>query len=78
MIRFLQNLKGRRNGGKGMFTKVSDNVLVTIKREDDGLKICTVAKIIDGKWKNYFLRAFGSTKVIAWMPFPEPYGGGRK
>ena len=45
MIRFLQNLKGRRNGGKGMFTKVSDNVLVTIKREDDGLKICTVAKI---------------------------------
>lgn len=56
-----------------MYTKVSDNVLVTIKHEDCGLGILQVAKTTDGKWKNDFLRVFDSAKVIAWMPFPEPY-----
>lgn len=63
---------------KGMFTKTSDNVLVTIKCEDGGLGMCKVAKTIDGKWINDVLIAFRSAKVIAWMPFPEPYEGERK
>lgn len=71
-------LKGTEKMKEGMFTKTSDNVLVTIKYEDDGLGICQVAKTIDGKWKNDFLKAFRSAKVIAWMPFPEPYKGEEK
>ena len=66
-------LKGTEKWKKGMFTKVSDNVSVTIKREDDEPEIYTTAKTIDGEWKNDFLRAFSSAKVIAWMPFPESY-----
>lgn len=66
-------LKVTEEWKKGMYTKVSDNVLVTIKHEDCGLGILQVAKTTDGKWKNDFLRAFSSAKVIAWMPFPEPY-----
>lgn len=30
------------------------------------------------KWINDVLIAFRSAKVIAWMPFPEPYEGERK
>ena len=56
-----------------MFAKVSDDVLVTIKREDGEQEICTTAKTRDGEWKNDFLRAFRNAKAIAWMPFPEPY-----
>ena len=70
--------KGTEKWKKGMFTKVSDNVLVTIKHEDGGLGMCKVAKTIDGKWINDVLIAFRSAKVIAWMPFPKPYEGERK
>ena len=66
-------LKGTEKWKKGMPASVSDNVLVTIKHENGGLGICQVAKTIDGKWENDFLRAISSAKVIAWMPFPEPY-----
>ena len=69
-------LKGTEKWEKGMFTKVSDNVIVTIKCEDGEPEICAIAKTIDGKWKNDFLRAFSSARVIAWIPFPEPYREG--
>ena len=45
-----------------------------VKRCEDGeQEICTTAKTRDEEWKNDFLRAFRSAKVIAWMLFPEPY-----
>lgn len=65
--------KGPEEWKKGIFAKVSDDVLVTIKCEDGEQEICTTAKTRDGEWKNDFLRAFRNAKVIAWMPFPEPY-----
>ena len=65
--------KGQEEWKKGMFAKVSVDVLVTIKCEDGEQEICTTAKTRDGEWKNDFLRAFRSAKVIAWMPFPKPY-----
>lgn len=71
-------LKGTEKWEKGMFTKVSDYVLVTVKCEDGIMEKCQVAKTRDGEWKNDFFRAFRSAKVIAWMPFPEPYEEERK
>lgn len=69
-------LKGTAKWKIGMFETCSDDVLVTIKYGDEIMKKCQVAKTIDGKWKNGYLRALSSTKVIAWMPFPEPMKGG--
>ena len=66
-------LKGTDEWKKGMFAGASDDVLVTIECEDGGLEKCQTAKIIDGEWKNTFLRTFSGAKVIAWMPFPEAY-----
>lgn len=54
-----------------MFEKISDNVNVTIKFEN-GKTVTTTSHTTDGKWrceKEYGL----NTKVIAWMPLPEPY-----
>lgn len=65
--------KGTEKWKKGMFAKVSDNVLATIKCEDGEQEICTTAKTRDGEWKNDFLRAYSDAKITAWMPFPEPY-----
>ena len=70
---FFTKLKGTDEWKKGMFAGVSDDVLVTIEREDGGLEMCQTAKTVDGEWKNSFLRTFSGAKVIAWMPFPETY-----
>lgn len=66
-------LKGTDEWKAGMFGGVSDYVLVTIEHEGSVLEKCQVAKTIDGKWENSFLRAFSNARVIAWMPFPKPY-----
>ena len=57
-------LKGTDEWKKEMFASVSDDVLVTIEREDGGLEKCQTAKIIDGEWKNTFLRTFSGAKVL--------------
>lgn len=62
---------------KGMFKKISDEVIVTLKFEDGQIKTAT-AHTIDGNWiaNKYFMgRVF---KVIAWKPMPEPYKAGRR
>lgn len=66
-------LKGTDEWKARMFGSVSDYVLVTIEHEGSVLEKCQVAKTIDGKWENSFLRAFSNARVIAWMPFPKPY-----
>ena len=63
-------LKGTEHWKKGMFEKTSDYVLVTVKY-DDGTILVRQAHTIDGRWKTDI--KFLNGKVIAWMPFPEPY-----
>ena len=62
--------KGTEHWKKGMFEKTSDYVLVTVKY-DDGTILVRQAHTIDGRWKTDI--KFLNAKVIAWMPFPEPY-----
>lgn len=63
--------KGTKHWMKGMFEKTSDYVLATVKY-DDGTILVKQAHIIDGTWWKSDIKVFGG-KVIAWMPFPEPY-----
>lgn len=69
--------KGTSKWTKGMFEKISDNVNVTVKFENDklaGKKSTTTSHTVDGRWaceKEYGVRM----KVIAWQPLPEPYEG---
>lgn len=53
-----------------MFKRRSDNVLVTVKYED-GMVHTESAHTTDGVWKTDYKVKGG--KVVAWMPFPEPY-----
>ena len=53
-----------------MFRKSSNKVLVTIQAH--GQRIVDTAYTIDGDWKNDFLKMHKESKVISWMPFPEP------
>lgn len=55
----------------GMFEKISKDVLVTILFKKR--LFVRKAHTVDGQWKNELLR-FGG-KVVAWIPFPEPYKG---
>ena len=52
-----------------MFEKISKDVLVTILFKQT--LFVQSAHTVDGKWKNDLLKLGG--KVVAWMPFPEPY-----
>ena len=54
----------------GMFEKTSEYVLVTIKYKD-GDVLVDRARTVDGGWKTE--TSFLGRKIIAWMPFPEPY-----
>lgn len=65
--------KGTPNWTPNMFEKTSKHVLVTVKYKD-GTVLTKEAHTIDGKWKAGTSAAGG--KVIAWMPFPEPYKEG--
>lgn len=47
-------LKATDKWKRGMFTRTSDNVLVTIEDEINGLRMCEVSKTIDGVWKTIF------------------------
>ena len=54
----------------GMFEKTSEYVLVTIKYKD-GDVLVDRARTVDGGRKTE--TSFLGRKIIAWMPFPEPY-----
>ena len=63
-------LNGTEKWKNGMFKRRSDNVLVTVKYED-GMVHTESAHTTDGVWKTDYKVKGG--KVVAWMPFPEPY-----
>lgn len=50
----------------------SKEVLVTIEYED-GARTVKSSHTTDGKWVIEKKAKFSKCKVIAWMPFPEPY-----
>ncbi|MCR5776955.1 MAG: DUF551 domain-containing protein [Lachnospiraceae bacterium] len=60
-----------------MYEKCSDDVFVTIEDIMDGSRRVDIMQTRDGKWfwpsgkqdKEII------SKIIAWMPFPEPYKG---
>lgn len=62
--------KGTPDWKPGMFEKTSEYVLVTIKYKD-GDVLVDRARTVDGGWKTE--TSFLGRKIIAWMPFPEPY-----
>ena len=62
--------KGTDNWKKGMFEKTSKYVIATVVY-DDGTILTERAHTTDGTWKTENPVLGG--KVIAWMPFPEPY-----
>ena len=65
-------LKGTEKWKDNMFEKISDEVNVTIEKED-GKRLTMYAHTVDGKWKNDMLRVFETWRVIAWQPLPAPY-----
>ena len=52
--------------------KRSEYVLATV--EVKGERMTVTACTYDGKWDWNMKYAFPDFKVVAWMPFPEPYG----
>lgn len=62
-------LKGTSKWKEAMFEKISKDVLVAILFKQS--LFVQSARTVDGKWKNDFLKLGG--KVVAWMPYPEPY-----
>lgn len=54
-----------------MWEKCSKTVLITIEHGDK--RIVSTGATYDGKWKNDYLRYHNDAKVVAWMPYPEPY-----
>lgn len=62
--------KGTDNWKRGMFEKTSKYVIATVVY-DDGTILTERAHTTDGIWKTESPVLGG--KVIAWMPFPEPY-----
>ena len=62
--------KGTSKWKKGMFEKVSRNVIVTVKY-DNGECRTNVAYTVDGRWK-LEIRILNA-EVIAWKEMPEPY-----
>lgn len=53
--------------------KKSEYVLATV--EVKGERMTVTACTYDGKWDWKMKYAFPDSKVVAWMPLPEPYGG---
>ncbi len=66
-------LKGTDKWDPAMFSKMSDDVNVTVEFDNGERKTMTL-HTNDGKWNtNYRIANF---KVIAWQPKPEPYQEG--
>lgn len=65
-------LKGTEKWKDNMFEKISDEVNVTIEKED-GKRLTMHAHTVDGKWKNDMLRVYDTWRVIAWKPLPISY-----
>lgn len=61
--------KGTSKWKEAMFEKISKDVLVTILFKQS--LFVQSAHTVDCKWKNDLLKL--GRKVVAWMPFPEPY-----
>ena len=61
--------KGTSKWKEAMFEKISKDVLVTILFKQS--LFVQSAHTVDGKWTNGLLKLGG--KVVAWMPYPEPY-----
>ena len=64
--------KGTEKWKDNMFEKMSDEVNVTIEKED-GKRLTMYAHTVDGKWKNDMLRVYETWRVIAWQPLQQPY-----
>ena len=64
--------KGTEKWKDNMFEKMSDEVNVTIEKED-GKRLTMHAHTVDGKWKNDMLRVYETWRVIAWQPLPATY-----
>lgn len=58
-----------------MHEKESDTVIITVEvvDGDKGEKFVTTGKTKDGKWDTGY--KLEGQKVIAWIPFPEPWEG---
>lgn len=69
-IPYSQNIKGHQIGSQECLKRLSEYVLVTIKYKD-GDVLVDRARTVDGGWKTE--TSFLGRKIIAWMPFPEPY-----
>lgn len=69
--------KGSSRWEQGMFSKKSDTVIITFQNKD----------VIRGRGTSYTVDSvwsierrpggIGRLNVIAWMPMPEPYEGGK-
>jgi hypothetical protein len=66
--------KGTTKWNKYMFEKTTDTVLCTVKYS--GSVIVRTGRLNDKEWHLDNL-AYKDFEVIAWMPFPEAYGGER-
>lgn len=64
------DLYGTDKWDSKLWRTVSNRVLVTIKY-DDGARIVKESYTCDGKWSDE--KRSINCKVVAWMPFPEPY-----
>ncbi len=65
------------NAPKTMFNKKSDPVLVTIEDIATGSRHTDIMCTHDGEWYWHGVspQIIIRSKVIAWMPYPEPYKG---
>lgn len=61
---------GTDKWNSNLWRTVSNRVLVTIKY-NDGARIVKESYTCDGKWPDE--KRSINCKVVAWMPFPEPY-----
>lgn len=65
--------KGTDKWRKSMFERRSADVIVTTEFLD-GTRTTETLNTIDRKWNERELK-YPERKVIAWIPFPEPYRG---
>lgn len=65
-------IKGTDKWNSAMFEKTSGYVIATVMYKD-GTVLTERAHTTDGQWRTD--HRLESGKVIAWMPFPEPYRG---
>ena len=69
---FCARRKGTDKWKNYMFEKISNTVIVTIRRDSGAYRV-TTAHTVDGIWKADVISS--SNEIIAWMPLPEPWRG---